>query len=289
MAPEPEDIIWENIEFDIWFRIKRCLIIYLITIFLLLISFFIVLGLTYLKEYLIKHKISSGFIVKYGVSLLITGTISGLNEIFYYLLGKLTKKEKQICMTNYYLSFSLKLTYFTFISSGIVPLVSNYIENGIKNNEYLVDNMLIIFLCNSFLSPILWAFDIKYIYKKIKICLIERKKDPDKEHNLTQRQLNKLYQLPDMKISYKYSYIAKTLLLSLFYIPIFPFGIIISLIGFILAYYLELFNFTHLYKRPEMINEKICLFYFEYFIINIFIFLLGTFIFLKVFLLLIFG
>ena len=32
-AAEPEDIIWENIEYDIWFRIKRCLIIYSITFF----------------------------------------------------------------------------------------------------------------------------------------------------------------------------------------------------------------------------------------------------------------
>ena len=280
-APEPEDIIWENIEYDIWFRIKRCLIIYSITFFLLLISFLIVLGLTYLKEYLINHQISSRFIVKYGISFLITLTISGLNEIFYFLLEILTKKEKQISMTNYYLSFSLKLTFFTFISSAIVPLASNLIDKGYGNNEYLVDNMVLIFLSNSFFTPILWVFDIKYIYKKIKICLIERKKNPDEKHCMTQRELNNLYQLPDMKISYKYSYIAKTLLLSLFYLTIFPFGIIISLIGFILAYYLELFNFTHLYKRPEMINEKICLFYIEYFVINLFIFCLGIFIFMK--------
>ena len=280
LAPEPEDVIWENIEYDIWFRIKRSLAVYSITFFLLLISFLIVLALTYFKEYLIKHKLS-GFLVKYGISLLITITILILNEIFYYLLEILSKKEKQISMTNYYLSFSFKLTFFTFISSGLVPLVSNLIENGTGNNENLVDNMLIIFLCNSFLTPISWTFDIRHIYNKIKICLLERKKNPDKEHNMTQRELNTLYQLSDMKISYKYSYIAKTLLLSLFYIPIFPFGILISLIGFIFAYSLELFNFTHLYKRPEMINEKICLFYIEYFVVNLFIFCLGILIFMK--------
>ena len=84
-----------------------------------------------------------------------------------------------------------------------------------------------------------------------------------------------------MQISYKYSYVAKTILLTLFYIPIFPLGIIISFIGFIFSYYLELYNFTHLYKRPEMINEKICLFYIEYFVINLFFFNLGFYIFIK--------
>ena len=282
-AFEPEDVIWENIEYDKWFRFKRLVLIYIFTLFLLFLAFLIVLGLTYLKEYLINQKITTSYIiVRYGISLLISASISGINEIFYFLLEKLTKKEKQISMTNFYLSYSVKLTFFTFVSSGIVPLVCHIIENGKGNKyEYLVDDMFIIFLVNSFVSPLLWTFDIIYIFKKIKICLLERKKDPDSHHNLTQRELNELYQLPDMRISYKYSYVAKTVLLSLFYIPIFPFGIVISLIGFIFSYYLELFNFTHLYNRPEMINEKICLFYIEYFVMNLFFLNLGIYIFIK--------
>ena len=281
IPPEPEDVIWENIEYDMWFRIIRGLLVYLVTLFLLFLSFVIVLLLTIFKEYLIKNRLSSGFFIKYGTSLLITATISGINEIFYYLLENLTKLEKQISMSNYYLSFSIKLTFFTFVSSGIVPLVSNLIENGTGNNEFLVDNMIVIFLCNSFLSPILWAFDVQFIYRRILIFFIERKKDPDKSHNMSQRELNKLYQKPSMKIPYKYSYFAKTLLLSLFYVTIFPFGVIISLVGFVLSYFLELVNFTHLYNRPEMINERICLFYMEYFVINLFIFNLGILLFMK--------
>ena len=278
-APEPEDVIWENIEYDKWFRLKRGLLIYFISFCLMLIAFAIILGLTFLKEYLIKNQINSYFIIKYGVSLLITGVINGLNQIFYLLLDELTKKEKQISMTNYYLSFSIKLTFFTFTTSGIIPLVSNYIENGLKHNEFLVDNFLIIFLCNSFLTPLLWTFDIRYIYNRMKIYLLEKKKDPDKYHNMTQRELNKLYQLVDMKISYKYSYLSKTTLLTLFCMPIFPFGIIISIIGLGFGYFLELFNFTHIYNKPEMINEKICLFYMEYFTIYICVFVLGDLIF----------
>jgi hypothetical protein len=125
----------------------------------------------------------------------------------------------------------------------------------------------------------LWTFDIKYIYNRIKIFLLEKKKDPDKHHNMTQRELNNLYQLANMKIAYKYSYVARTTLLTLFCISIFPFGIIISIIGFGFGYILELFNFTHIYSKPEMINEKICLFYMEYFTIYISVFVLGELIF----------
>ena len=280
-AFEPEDIIWENIEYDKWFRFKRLLLIYTFTLILLFFSFLTVLALSYLKEYLIKIKFTSDFIIKYGISLLISGSISGINELFYYIFENLTINEKQISMTNFYLSYSVKLTFFTFITSAIVPLFCHIIEHGLRNNiEYLVDNMFIIFLTNSFVTPLLWTFDVIHIYKKIKIYLLEKKKEPDLYHHLTQRELNDLYQLPSMKISYKYSYVAKTFLLTLFYIPIFPFSVIISLIGFIFAYFLELFNFTHLYNRPEMINEKICLFYNEYFFFNLFVLNLGVFIFI---------
>ena len=36
-------------------------------------------------------------------------------------------------MTNFYLSYSIKLTLFTFINSSIIPLVSNYVYN---NGDY---------------------------------------------------------------------------------------------------------------------------------------------------------
>ena len=280
LAPEPEDIKWENIEYDNWFRIKRNVITNFITLILLLISFIIVLALTYLKEYLLNSQIFSKYIIKYGISLLITGAIAGINELFYYFLEKLTKREKHISMTKFYLSFSVKLTFYTFVSSGLVPLACNYIENG-GRNEDLVDNMLVFFLCNSFITPLSWSFNIHYIANKIRIFFLEKTKNPDKKHNMNQKELNQLYQRPSMQVPYKYSYIAKTLLLSLFYISILPFGILISLLGFIFAYCMELYNFTHLYNRPEMINEEICLFYIEYFIINLFVFCLGICIFMK--------
>ena len=106
--------------------------------------------------------------------------------------------------------------------------------------------MLMMFLFNAFVTPIMWTMNFTYFLKKLRICLINYKKDPeneDKNHNMTQRELNDLYELADMDISYKYSYLAKTLLMTFLYIPIFPLGIVISLLGFIFGYFLEKFNY----------------------------------------------
>ena len=84
-----------------------------------------------------------------------------------------------------------------------------------------------------------------------------------------------------MKISNKYSYLAKTLLMTFLYIPIFPLGILISLIGLLLAYYLEKYNFIYMYKRPEMLNSNLCEFYSNYFVLNYLMLAIGNYIFIK--------
>ena len=84
-----------------------------------------------------------------------------------------------------------------------------------------------------------------------------------------------------MNVELKYSYIFKTLLMSFLYIPIFPLGIIISLLGFLLGYWLEKFNFAHMYKRPEMLNRQIAEFYAKYFVFVLFVYGIGDYIFLS--------
>ena len=141
--------------------------------------------------------------------------------------------------------------------------------------------MLMMFLINAFVTPFMWTFDLFYIYKKIKIFFLERIEDPDQHHNYTQRELNKLYELPTIDIYSKYSYISKTLLMTFFYIPIFPLGVVISLTGYIFAYFLEKFNFIHMYKMPDMLNQNICLFYINNFVIILFCYSIGCFLFMN--------
>ena len=279
-APEPEDVIWENLDLSFLDRAKRGIIIYLVTIVLIFIAFAVVLALTYLQNYSNDHDWKGNTLVKYGVSLIITCVISGTNLCFRILLNIFTKFERHISMTNYYLSFSVKLSGFTFLTSAVVPTASNYVQNSLGENEILVNNMLMMFLVNSFVTPILWTFNFTLILKTIKIWLIESRIAPDLHHYKTQKELNDIYELPDMEISYKYSHIIKTLMMTFFYIPIFPFGAFISFVGLIFGYFLELYNFTHIYKKPEMINEKLCKFYIDYFVINLFVLCVGGYMFM---------
>ena len=84
-----------------------------------------------------------------------------------------------------------------------------------------------------------------------------------------------------MNIAAKYSYIGKTLLMSFLYVPIFPLGLGISLLGFILAYWLEKYNFANMYKKPEMLNRQIVEFYSNYFVLIFFVYGIGDYVFLR--------
>ena len=276
-APEPEDVIYENLEYSYIERNFRTFIVYIISLVLIIICFGIYIGINILQDKINDKAIHK--ILSYIISLINTCVSSALNYIFQMILDFLTKMEKQYTMTEYYRSYSVKLTLFSFFTSAVVPLICELIKNS-DGYQILISNMLMMFLVNAFVTPIMWTMNFTYFLKKFRIYMIERKVDPDSRHNMTQRELNDLYELPSMSISYKYSYLAKTLLMTFLYIPIFPLGIVISLVGFILGYLLEKFNYAHMYKRPEMLNHKLCVFYVNHLDVIFFVYAIGDYIFM---------
>ena len=276
-APEPEDVIYENLEYSYIEGNFRTFIVYIISIVLIIICFGIYIGINILQDKINDKAIHQ--ILSYVISLINTCVSSALNFFFQMILDFLTKMEKQYTMTEYYRSYSVKLTLFSFFTSAVVPLICELIKNS-DGYQILISNMLMMFLVNAFVTPIMWTMNFTYFLKKFRIWTIERKVNPDSRHNMTQRELNDLYELPSMSISYKYSYLAKTLLMTFLYIPIFPLGIVISLVGFILGYLLEKFNYAHMYKRPEMLNHKLCVFYVNHLDVIFFVYAIGDYIFM---------
>ena len=281
-ADEPSDIIFENLEHKKIFKILRSLGVYsisfLFAIFSNSIGFVVIAGLNELLDF-INKKFPNPFI-QYATSLVISCFTTFINYIYENIFHILTKFEKKSTMTKYYLSYSIKLTIFSFINSGILPLLGE-IYNPSEGHKTLINNMFMIFILNSIYTPIKWTLNFTYFKKRISICLLERKKDPDEEHGKTQKELNDLYELPNMEISVKYSYIAKTILMTFLYIPLFPLGVIISLFGFCIGYICEKFNFCKIYKKPEVLGAEICKFYIDYFVIVLFVYALGDYFFLS--------
>jgi hypothetical protein len=273
-ANEPEDIIWENLEYTYCQRLARKSFIYFISILLLFILFIIVFKLSSIQND-VKNKDNWRYIFINLVSFSIALAIVIVNKLFQILIEFLTKFEKPYSFTHFYLSCSIKLTIFAFITSSFIPFICNIYNKGRKDNNLMIKNVSNLFIINAITLP-LPVILIKYYFKVFRIWLIKRN---PKRIYITQRELNDLYELPDMCISYRYSDVSQTILMTFFYMSIFPLGAIISAIGLIMTFFCEKFYFIHFYKRPEMLNESICKFYLEFFIFSILIYAIGDYIF----------
>lgn len=286
-APEPDDVIWENLEISQQKQFLLSIKTFLLSLLMIITSLILVCGLNYLQDKVAneyKEKIKKSqekknilMFLSYLISFAISIVIAIINSIIQLILEKLTIKEKAHTKTQRYLSYSIKLTLLTFCNSALVPYVAYLIWRA-STIDVLSKNIFMIFLTNSFL-PIVWLFNPKYIFAFLtrKIFCIERSEN---ENKYNQRELNKFFEHPPMNISIKYSYFAMSIIMDFFYISIFPLGILFTVLGTFFAFLIEKWNIAHLYNKPEMINEKICVFYINYFKFALIPFAVGNFIFI---------
>jgi len=78
------------------------------------------------------------------------------------------------------------------------------------------------------LTPLLQYFDLIYYLTLLKRKYFTKGK--------TQRELNQIFENPPMNISLGYSHIFQTILTSVFFVALFPLGVIINLFGIIIYY-----------------------------------------------------
>ena len=274
-APEPEDIIFEN--FDTTFKTRFQSITYNSDFFILLLILCVTFGIN-LISYFFQSKIdksSSKTIILYVFSFILT-IANAINDfIFEIILEKFTKIFKFFTFTYFYLNYSLGLSFYSIINSFFIPALFE-IYYKTEEHEILTSNLIIKFLFNSFVTPIMWTINLKFAYKKFKQCIIEQKE----KINYNQKELNELYELQSMNVERKYSYIIKTLFMSSFFTPVFPLGFCISLIGFIFGYWLEKYNLSKMYKKPEKLDKQIAEFYVKSFCSLFFSFICGNFCFI---------
>ena len=274
---EPYEVQWENMGFSRGTRNLRLCFSVLAFAVLIVVTLGIIIALNYLQRK-IKEKQKNFW--NYVISLLISIILAVVTAVGKIIFKKLTFMEKIEVKTSYYISFSIKLTLFTFFTIAVLPVVSNFIF-GFDGNDILVNNLLMIFITDIFLPPVLFYLGPGLLIKLFKRskARLELKNVKLEKSTYTQRELNEIFENPEMDICSKYSYINNVFLISLFYMSIFPIGMIFGFGALIFAYISEFF-YIGLYKRPEVLNSSLCRFYVSNFKWAIFIFAVGNYIFL---------
>ena len=279
-AEEPYEVEWENMGYTRTERNVRKFLSILASFFLIAVTFAIIVLVNWGQRVLSEDEEDFwSYVLSLSVSIIIAIT----NYLAKFVLRKLTLMEKMESKTEYFRSYSLKLTVFNFVTIAIIPVVSNFIHgDGWGDSDVLVNNLLMIFIMNILFPPVLF-----YLGPDLALKLYQRTKarleleDVKYEKSIyTQGELNEIFENPGMDICSKYSYVCNAILIPLFFMSIFPIGMIFGFAGLLFAYISEFF-YVGLYKRPEVLNSKLCKFFIKNFKWAIFIFALGNYIFLS--------
>ena len=91
------------------------------------------------------------------------------------VLEKIIKWEMHYTWTNYYTSYSIKLAFFSFFNSALVPIECELTLGKSEGFAVLISNMFMKFIVNSFVMPLMWSINFKFLYKKCMQDLIKRK------------------------------------------------------------------------------------------------------------------
>ena len=281
-ATEAYEVLWQNLGYSFKERYFYLMLSVIATIILIGISLGIVVGLNE-AQYRITEKETNKDFLRYFLSFLISISIAIINSIGRAILKKITKNFEAIeTKTDYYISLSIKITLFTFLNTAIVPLISNYLRGVWGENDILINNLLMIFITNITLTPFVFYFapPLWLKFSRRAKARMDLEGLSLAESKYTQGELNKIFENPSMDLSYKYSYFFNTLLTSLFYMSVFPLGTVFCIVALILSYFFEIF-YLGFYKRPEVLNARLCKFFVQNFKIVICVFCIGNYIFLS--------
>ena len=122
-----------------------CSISYVSYSFLYILQRIIDIGKEQNKKTILLNSISFGITI-------ITSAIDLLLEI---VLEKIIKWEQPYTWTNYYTSYTIKLAFFSFFNSALIPILCELTIGKSDGFAVLINNMLMKFLVNSFVEDII--------------------------------------------------------------------------------------------------------------------------------------
>lgn len=242
-APEPSDIIWENLGISTVQWIKRRLFTFLGVAMVVGISFGTILGLLYAQDYVG----SRSFVLSLGIS----GFILAINLVISSTLRFFVQLEDHKTYTSFHTSLAKKLSYAQFFNTALITfLVSGFIKDeNLWDENGMYFNVFWILLINIIAPPLNALLNPMDFWKWLKTWLIRWR-----ILKVTQKQAHAAFENPEMDIAWKYSVIFKTIALAMFYFPLVPMGLFFSLIALAFQFIVDKWLFLKRYGRPSSIG-----------------------------------
>ena len=290
-APSPEDIIWKNLEYDKEYKYFKNKFYNLgISLCYIVISFIIqIIGEFF--DTVADNNIKFLFIVNIIMSYFLDLVNSRFSDKINSSLVKNSNSWSYSDIKFYSILFK---SIFKLINQGIFPLLTYYIFA--KKEDYysnLISKMFVIIEMDGFGYPMIdWLFSVvltkgKDMYESTqKMMSLENIENEISEQVINPEALSRLeleqsFEKKEMDLEGDYSDILSTYWITMFYVSIYPIGVIQSFLNLLFKYIIEKNFLLNVYKRPEYINPQFGFLCFNFFNFGFFLFLCGNLIFFR--------
>lgn len=262
-APEPNDIIWENLGTSWIEKFKMQWWTHFYTLLVLVLCFFCIFGLTFLQKYLTdpnEPKVYNKY-VKNLINALGAVFISVVNYLLNFVIKKFASLEKHLTVTGYDSSIASKKIIAQFLNTAIIYIIISWIKDNWIEQSGLIDQLLNICISTIIVNSALYAFDPFYL-----IRLLNRRKvikNPEKSM-LTQSEAHALFEEPTLDIPNLYSGVINVMLFSAFYATLEPLVVLFGLITLSIYYWIFKILLIRRSSIPVELGKKIAYDMIEY-------------------------
>ena len=252
-AAEPSDILWENLGRSAASnKANRRFQTLLASIVLLIISFVLLyhmkLFINVQEDQNVKYFQDVGPSLSVAISLISSTVVALSNTCLGIFIRKFAREEKHKTQTNFFRSVAYRLTCAMFFNMSITTLLANFLrsqstfQGSGEVYEFsltgLLQDIFFLFITNSYISSIFNFFDILWGVKLIKRIRAE-KADQKNTCRLTQEEANTLFEGHPVDMALRYANILKTLFFTGIYAPFVPMGVLFSLFGMVICYWVD--------------------------------------------------
>lgn len=260
-APDPTDIIWENLDFSFARDFFNYILLYFVSAIILVLSFYIqfwvvtfVFKLRKETEIEIaKTYATNSLLVKMtalGISSLVT-MFNALLRIFVYWFSYYQKYYSYTKLNQSYINVYIFLVFF---NSAFMPYLINTFCYDKSTNEQLIWDIHLILLTNAFSTPVYKICDPFALYRRLKRCVILCQGN---SCHLTQHEVNRWFEGQMFDIAENYAYVTRTLFLCTWYASVAPLGLIFGMVGLVFNYWLDKYFLLRVTAFPQSQSEDI--------------------------------
>ena len=261
-APDPSEIIWENLGISKLTLIFRRTMTYIASFIVLAVCLFIIFLLKqYQKSQRDKQSVEEAGEVSTTsrlIAILVSVTISLVNFVISFSTKFFTDLERHNSLTDKNASLMTKVIFAQFFNTSImIVLIHIWLvtpDHNIAARGAILNDIWFILLNDITLTPLMDFIDIGYYIRWFGQCRFKRSY---KTSSVTQEEANKKFEGTPMDPSIVYAKIIKLVWTSLFFLPVFPYAAMTCTIALFLNFWIYKHRLLRTAVRPVSIGPEI--------------------------------